>query len=82
MNLSWGWFKDPVDIMEHVSELRFYGYEQDAKEKLLLIAEHIDNPAKLKQFEEVWLYGNKKYWPFSCKRTFAQRRGWDEWDWD
>lgn len=47
----------PQDIMEHLQQLRWYGQAKEANVKLLLVAKYIDNPEKLKKFEEEWLYG-------------------------
>lgn len=47
----------PSDIMEHVLHLKWYGMEKEARTKLLLIARYIDDPVKLQQFEDQWIYG-------------------------
>ena len=47
----------PQDIMEHILDLRYYGRGEEARTKLLLVAKHVDDPDKLKQFEDEWLYG-------------------------
>lgn len=54
-------YKFPQDIMEVVAELKWYGLDKQAQEKLNLIAQHIENPDKLAELEEEWLYAPKKY---------------------
>ena len=43
--------------MDHLQQLRWYGQEKEARIKLMLVAKYIDNPDKLKKFEDEWLYG-------------------------
>lgn len=47
----------PQDIMEYLQHLRWYGMHKEANTKLLLVAKYIDDPEKLKKFEDEWLYG-------------------------
>lgn len=47
----------PQDIMEHLQQLRWYGQVKEANVKLQLVAKYIDDPEKLKKFEDKWLYG-------------------------
>ena len=43
--------------MEYLQHLRWYGMHKEANTKLLLVAKYIDDPEKLKKFEDEWLYG-------------------------
>ena len=63
----------PQDIMEHIQHLKYYGMEKEARTKLLLVARYVDDPEKLKQFEEQWLYGTD----YSYSRS-----PWNEWGFD
>lgn len=47
----------PQDLMEYLQHLRYYGMVKEANTKLLLVAKYIDDPDKLQQFEDQWLYG-------------------------
>lgn len=56
----------PQDIMEHLQQLKWYGMQKEAHQKLLLVAKYIDNPEKLKQFEDEWIYGtDNSYAPWN-----------------
>ena len=50
-----GFYRPPADIMELLAEDRWYNKEGSAI-RLNLVARYIDDPVKLKEFEERWLY--------------------------
>lgn len=78
---QFSWFNPPTDAMEHIQELLHYWQKEEAAEKLLLIAKHIDDPMKIRELEEEWLYGQSKskHGSETLAARIKRKYGWD-WD--
>jgi hypothetical protein len=48
-------YRYPSNLFEHIQELKWYGQEDKARNRLYLIAKYIDNKYALNDFEKRWL---------------------------
>lgn len=50
-----------VDMWDCLMQLKWYGRRKEAERRLMLIAEHFDNPEKLKSLERNWVDESNYY---------------------